>query len=178
MKKILVVVDYQNDFVNGSLGFKKAEEIEQNIAEKINLYRERGDEIIFTLDTHENNYSDTQEGKLLPVPHCIKGTKGHELAGKIAALKKDTDIVFEKHSFGSAELLKYLTDKKCESVELVGLVSNICVISNAVLVKTALPETPVIVDASCTASNDDRLNEEALDVMAVLQIKIIGSKNV
>lgn len=174
MKKILVVVDYQNDFVNGSLGFKKAEEIEENIADKINLYRKNGDEIVFTLDTHGNNYLNTQEGKLLQVPHCIKGTDGQMIFGKIASLRKETDKTFEKPIFACAELLEYLKGKEYESVELVGIVSNICVISNAVVAKMALPETPVIVDASCTASNDDKLNEEALDVMASLQIKIIN----
>lgn len=176
MKKLLIVVDYQNDFVNGSLGFKKAEELEEKIAEKINQYRKENGEIIFTLDTHGKDYSETQEGKLLPVPHCIKGTKGHELYGKVASLKKETDLAIEKPTFGSVELFEYLKGKKYESVELVGLVSNICVISNAVIAKTALPETTVIVDASCTASNDDRLNEEVLDVMETLQIKIIDRK--
>lgn len=174
MKKILIVVDYQNDFVDGSLGFEKAAEIEKNIANKIELYRKLGDEIIFTLDTHFGDYAQTQEGRLLPVPHCIKGTKGHELYGKVALLKKDEDKVLEKPTFGSWELFEYLKDKEFESIELVGVVSNICVISNAIIAKTALPQTPVIVDASCTASNDDGLNKSALDVMEGLQIKVIN----
>lgn len=174
MKRLLIVVDYQKDFVDGSLGFAKAAELEQPIADKIDKYRKNDDEIIFTLDTHDEDYLHTQEGELLPVTHCIRGTSGNRLYGRIAALQRDTDSCFHKPSFGSAELFEYLKNKAYRSIELVGVVSNICVISNAVLAKTALPEVPIIIDAACTASNDDRLNEAALDVMAGLQIQIMN----
>lgn len=172
MKKILVVVDYQNDFVIGSLGFEKAVALEAAIVHKIEQYKERGDEVVFTLDTHGKNYMQTQEGSNLPVPHCIKNTAGWNLYGKTAEYCDGTTRCFEKPTFGSMQLADYLTGGKYDSVELVGVVSNICVISNAVLAKAALPEAEIIVDASCTASNDDVLNEKTLDVMEGMQIKV------
>lgn len=174
MKKLLIVVDYQNDFVTGSLGFEKARMIEGLIADKIKEYKNSGDEVCFTLDTHYDNYLSTQEGIHLPFVHCVKGTQGHKLFGKVAELKENTDKCFEKETFGSKELFEYLADKKYESVELCGVVTNICIISNAVLVKIALPETPVFVDAKCVASNDDNLGFSALKVMESLHINIIN----
>lgn len=174
MKKLLIVIDYQNDFVTGSLGFPKAAALEQRIAAKIQQYRARGDEIVFTLDTHNDRYLDTQEGHCLPVAHCLEGTDGWKLFGSVAGLRIGDDHCFIKHSFGSPDLFRYLCTKTYESIELVGVVSNICVISNAILAKTALPEVPVIVDAACVASNDDCLNKEALHVMESLQIHVTG----
>jgi nicotinamidase/pyrazinamidase len=175
MKKLLVVIDYQNDFVNGALGFPGAEKLDGPICEKISQYRSEPDsDIIFTLDTHGKNYLDTQEGRHLPTPHCIAGTCGWELYGKTGEMCCDEDIVIEKPSFGSLELMDIAEENCYEQIELVGLVSNICVISNAVLLKTALPEAEIIVDASCTASFDPTLNEKCLDVMEGLQIKVIN----
>ena len=173
MKKCLIVIDYQIDFVTGALGFEKAVSLDEKIAEKIQSYRKNGDEIIFTYDTHNDDYLSTQEGKNLPISHCIKGTEGHGLFGKTATLKKDENKCFYKPTFGSAELFDYLREQKYESMELCGIVSNICVISNAVLVKTAQPETEIIVDTNCIASNDDNLNNSAIDVMKSIQIKVI-----
>ena len=174
MSKCLIVVDYQNDFVNGSLGFPEAVRIEQNIVQKIKQYRENGGTVMFTFDTHGENYMDTQEGKNLPVEHCLKETPGHDLYGQVAGLILESDKKFYKNTFGSDELYLYLKAEPFESIELVGLVSNICVISNAVLAKTAQPETPVSVDAKCTASNDGNLNQAVLDVMSSLQIQVIN----
>jgi len=174
MKKCLIVVDYQNDFVSGSLGFPEAAELEEHIAEKINRYRRGNGTVMFTFDTHGENYINTQEGRNLPVAHCLQNMRGHMLYGKIAALALESDKKFYKNTFGSDELYEYLKTQPFESIELVGVVSNICVISNSVLAKTAQPETPVIVDAKCTASNDAGLNKAALDVMASLQIQIIN----
>ena len=173
MKKCLIVVDYQNDFVTGSLGFARAEQLDGRIADKIEDYRNDSWEIVFTFDTHEENYLRTNEGKNLPVEHCIKGTDGHELYGKTAEMLEESDKCFFKSSFGSAELFEYLKDKKFDKVELCGVVTNICVISNAVLAKTALPEAEVSVDSTCVASNDDSLNKSALDVMKSLQINVL-----
>lgn len=172
MKKCLIVVDYQNDFVTGSLGFEKAEQLDGRIADKIEKYRNDGWEIVFTFDTHEENYLHTNEGRNLPVEHCIKGTDGHKLYGRTAEMLKERDKCFFKPSFGSAELFEYLKSKKFDKVELCGVVTNICVISNAVLSKTALPEAEVSVDSTCIASNDDNLNKSALDVMQSLQINV------
>lgn len=174
MKKILVVVDYQNDFVTGSLGFEKAKALEDAIVRKIEQYKQKGDKVVFTFDTHEKNYMDTQEGKNLPVPHCIKNTEGWNLYGKLAEYCNEAAACFEKPTFGSMKLANYLAENQFDSVELVGVVSNICVISNAVLAKAALPEAEIIVDAACTASNDDSLNEKALDAMQGMQIKVIN----
>jgi Amidases related to nicotinamidase len=171
MQKCLIVVDFQNDFVNGSLGFPGAELLEPRIADKIRQYRAEGGCVIFTLDTHGEDYPETQEGKNLPITHCVTGTPGHNLYGEVASLIRESDPKFYKHTFGSDGLYEFLKTNKYESIELVGLVSNICVIANAVLAKTAQPETPIIVDASCTASNDEGLNRAALDVMAGLQIE-------
>ena len=177
MKKCLIVVDYQNDFVSGSLGFPEAAELERCIAEKIKQYHNGGDTVIFTFDTHSGDYMDTQEGRNLPVVHCIKDTDGHKLYGAIAGMIKESDKRFYKNTFGSGELYRYLETEPFESIEFAGVVSNICVISNAVLAKTAQPETPVFVDALCTASNDANLNKAALDVMSSLQIRIINRKD-
>ncbi len=173
MKKLLIVVDYQKDFVDGSLGFDKAKEIENNIAEKINNYRNNGDEIIFTYDTHFENYLNTYEGKHLPIPHCIKDTDGHKLYGKIEQLKNDNDKCFYKNTFGSKDLFLYLLENNYSLIELCGVVTNICVISNAILAKTALPEIDIIVDKNCVASNDEKLNQSALEVMKSLHITVI-----
>lgn len=174
MKKILVVVDYQNDFVTGSLGFDKAIALEKAICEKIEQYKQNGDEVVFTFDTHNSDYLQTQEGKNLPVPHCFRNTEGWDLYGRVAQFCDAGDKCFEKETFGSMELAAYLSQNRYDCIELIGVVSNICVISNAVLAKAALPEAEIIVDASCTASFDDTLNQKALDVMQGMQIKIIS----
>jgi nicotinamidase-related amidase len=167
------VVDYQNDFVDGVLGFPGAEALDRPIAEKIRKYRESGDEVVFTFDTHGADYYKTQEGKNLPVAHCVRGTPGHDLYGETGELISDSDKRFYKPSFGSDELYEYLKKTPFERIELVGLVSNICVMANAVLAKTAQPETPVLVDQDCTASRDPKLHEAALAVMRGLQIRVV-----
>lgn len=174
MKNLLIVVDYQTDFVTGSLGFPEAEEIESLIAQKISEYRACGGDIAFTLDSHDESYPGTQEGKKLPVPHCYRGTGGWELYGRVRELVREDDMCFFKPAFGSAELFDLLRVSDYERVELVGLVSSICVISNAVLAKTALPEAEIVVDASCTAGADKKLHDSALDIMAGLQITVTG----
>lgn len=182
MKRLLIVVDYQNDFVDGALGFPGAETLEAPIAAKIDEYRARGDQIAFTFDTHQKDYLQTQEGRNLPVEHCISGTPGHNLYGSIQAKVSDIDKQFEKRTFGSDALFEWLHEANesvagmnslpFESIELVGLVSNICVVSNAVLAKTACPEVPIIVDAACTASFDASLNQKVLDVLEGLQVQV------
>lgn len=174
MKKCLIVVDYQNDFVTGSLGFGGAVALEQPIMDKITQYRSNGDEVVFTFDTHDTDYLSTQEGRNLPIAHCLQNTQGHDLYGRIAELVDEADKCFYKNTFGSDKLFDYLKQEIFEMIELVGVVSNICVISNAVLAKTAQPETPIVVDAQCTASNDDRLHHAALDLMSVLQIQVVN----
>ena len=182
MRKILVVIDMQNDFIDGSLGTKEAQQIVPRVVEKMKEYDPWN--IYLTRDTHYENYLDTQEGRNLPVEHCIEGTHGWELFGATAAARLDRDLVFEKPTFGSAKLFNYLDKANhaasevgrlpFSSIELVGLVSNICVVSNAMLAKAACPEVPVIVDATCTASADDRLNAEALDILESVQVQVVN----
>ncbi len=170
--KLLIVVDYQNDFVDGSLGFPKAKEIDQLIAQKIEHYHNNHDDVIFTLDTHYDYYLSTQEGKNLPIKHCLKGSKGHELYGITSKKILPTDKVIEKEVFGSMELGLYLKDNFYEEIEIVGLVSNICVISNAIIARTFSKESKIIVDSNCTASFDEKLNQETLDVLKGLQVYV------
>lgn len=170
MKRLLLVVDFQNDFVNGALGFEGAEKVEAPILKKLKEYKDNGEDIIFTRDTHQSNYLETEEGKNLPIEHCIEGTFGWEIYGEA---KDYATIVFDKPTFGSLELGIYLQDKDYDVVEIAGLVSNICVISNAAIVKAALPEVQIVVDASMTDSYDKKLHKEALDVMEGFQVKII-----
>lgn len=171
--KLLVVVDFQKDFVDGALGFENAVILDERIAEKIKTYHENNDQVIFTVDTHQSNYLNTFEGKHLPVAHCVKNTDGHKLYGKAALEAKDDDLRFEKNTFPSLDLANYLKGKVYESVELVGLVSHICVLSNAVMIKSALPETEIIVDSDYTDSFDKSLQEKCLDIMEGLQMTVL-----
>ncbi|NLY04114.1 MAG: cysteine hydrolase family protein, partial [Campylobacter sp.] len=148
MKKLLVVVDYQNDFVNGALGFFGAKKLEDIIEAKILEFKNRGDDIVFTLDTHDKDYMQSEEGRWLPTPHVIKGTKGHEIYGRINALSKNYTCL-EKATFASSKLLKFIENKpyKYGEIELCGLVSSICVTSNAIIAKAASPNSKVVIDA-------------------------------
>ena len=179
MKKLLIVVDYQNDFVDGSLGFSGAELLEEPILNKIKTYEANKDHIIYTFDTHYDAYLETQEGRGLPIKHCIKETEGHALFGKLFDHYKNNDYDYAdevfKDTFGSADLLKMLIEREqYEQIELVGLVSYICVLSNAIIAKTAQPEAEIIVDSACTAGPDHALHEACLKLMReALQIKVI-----
>ena len=173
MKKALIVVDYQNDFVNGALGFEGAEKLDDIICEKIQQYRKEGGHIIFTFDTHEANYLNTMEGKNLPVEHCIKGTEGHKLYGRTAKMVDFDSYIFDKPTFGSLELAVFLKAEGYDVVELCGLVSSICVLSNAVMAKAALPESQIIVDSKATSSFDMEMNIKALDILKNLHITVL-----
>ena len=172
MKRLLVVVDFQNDFVCGSLGFEKAKELEKVILEKINEYK--NDDIIFTLDTHEDDYLSTIEGKHLPIKHCIKGTFGHEIYGKIKEISKNYPCI-EKETFASKELLHFIENKPFtyESIEICGLVSDICVISNAIIAKAASPKSKILVDKKATSSANLKMQEMVFKVMQNLHIEVI-----
>lgn len=172
MNKLLVVVDFQVDFVTGSLGFINAKMLDAVIVEKIKEYRENNDDVVFTLDTHSNDYLKTAEGKLLPVEHCIKGTNGHMIYGETAKNVGDS-LIFEKNTFGSDKLFAFLQNSKYDTVELCGLVLGICVLSNAVLAKTALPEATIIVDSSAAIGNDPSFDLKVLDVLKGIHINIV-----
>lgn len=169
--KLLIVVDYQNDFISGTLGFENAKTFEKGILNKIKKYKEENNDVLFTMDTHNEDYLNTQEGRYLPIVHCVKDTWGWEV---IESIKDFNVYKIEKNTFGAPDLFSFLKNTYYEEIELVGLVSNICVISNAIIAKTAAPNTRVIVDASLTGSNDLELHEKALDVMLGLQIDVIN----
>ena len=174
MKKLLIVVDYQNDFVCGSLGFSEAVNLEDYLVSLIESYHNNHDDVIFTLDTHQSDYLDKQEGQNLPVVHCLENSEGWQLYGKIKELAKNDQKIL-KNTFGSLELGNYLKDSNYDEITLVGVVSNICVISNAVIIKAALPEASIVIDCKGIASNDPLLQDKALDIMANLQMKIINN---
>ena len=174
MKKILVVVDIQNDFVDGALGSTEALAIVDNAANKIKNFD--GD-IFVTYDTHYENYMETLEGKKLPVPHCIKGTKGWELNPKIAEALSDKDYkAVEKLTFGSVELPSLIKesigDEKAE-ITLIGLCTDICVVSNALLLKANLLDAEIFVDSACCAGVTVQTHNAALDTMRCCQINVI-----
>ena len=173
MKKLLIVVDYQIDFVNGALGFDGADALAPKLAARIAAAREAGEDVWFTFDTHEENYLETSEGRHLPVPHCIRGTAGHGLFPEIAALVRPSDRLICKPSFGSAELFDLLRASDYERVELCGLVTDICVVSNAILAKTALPEAEIVVDSALVDSFDKQKHVAALDVMRSVQVTVL-----
>lgn len=173
MRKILVVVDMQKDFIDGSLGTKEAQAIVTPVIEKMKSY-EKSD-IYVTRDTHGENYLDTAEGKKLPVVHCVEETEGWQLHPEIEALAEPEHII-NKPTFGSMtlmELLKEENEKEPLEIELVGLCTDICVVSNALLLKTAMPENSIKVDSSCCAGVTPKSHEAALTTMKMCQIEVV-----
>lgn len=170
MKKLLVVVDMQNDFINGSLGTEEAGGIVPFVKDRVEEYTRERQEIVFTMDTHYDNYLETPEGKKLPVKHCIKGTEGWNLCPQLAGYEGRR---FEKVTFGCMELAEYVRNREYISIELVGLCTDICVISNALLLKAVLPGTPISVRASCCAGVTPESHRNALQAMEMCQIDIL-----
>lgn len=172
MRKILIVIDMQKDFIDGALGTKEAEAIVEAVKEKIRSYP--ASDVIATMDTHQENYMETQEGKYLPVPHCIKGTDGWKIRLDIAELLTEAKI-YEKPTFGSTALaadLKALSDTEDIELELIGLCTDICVISNALLLKAAMPEVKISVDPACCAGVTPEKHLAALETMRSCQIQM------
>jgi nicotinamidase-related amidase len=171
MQTVLVVVDMQNDFIDGALGTKEAVAIVDNVRKKIEGFEGT---VLFTRDTHYEDYMDTQEGSNLPVPHCIKGTKGWEIREELEALR--TTEAIDKVTFGSSKLPEVLhkmhEENPIESITFVGLCTDICVISNVMVTKAFLPEVPIIVDAACCAGVTPESHKNALDAMKVCQVKV------
>ena len=167
--KILIVVDMQKDFIDGALGTAEAVAIVPNVIEKIKEYENSDSLVIYTKDTHLENYMDTREGRHLPVPHCIKGTEGHDIPDEIL---RGHGLIIEKPTFGSTELVSYLENIEFDEVELIGLCTDICVVSNALLIKARFPEREVSVDSSCCAGVTPATHEAALTTMKMCQINI------
>ena len=172
MQNILLVIDMQNDFIDGTLGTPEAVAIVPKVREKIRSF---DGTVLFTRDTHGENYMETQEGKNLPVPHCIRGTDGWQIRPELEELRVTEPI--DKGTFGSDELGKILRDLNDEDpigiITVIGLCTDICVISNALLAKAFLPEVPIEVDASCCAGVTPESHENALKAMASCQIRIV-----
>lgn len=170
--KYLIVVDMQNDFITGSLGTKEAEAILPKVIEKVKKFEGT---VIYTKDTHHDNYLETQEGKNLPVVHCVEDTWGWALPVELEALSAG-DRIFHKPTFGSMELAEYLekenVNNQVEEVELCGLCTDICVISNALLLKAAMPEVKVSVDAACCAGVTPESHKNALTAMKMCQVTV------
>ena len=173
MQNILVVVDMQNDFIDGALGTKEAVQIVPNVKKKLQEFEGK---ILFTRDTHEENYMETQEGKNLPVPHCIRGTKGWEIREELEVYRNGE--TFDKPSFGSVSLGEALKSMHQEEaigkITFIGICTDICVISNVMIAKAFLPEVEIEVDASCCAGVSPATHKNALEAMKVCQIKVIN----
>ena len=166
MKKTLIVIDMQHDFIDMALGTAEAVAIVPRVKEKIAQYVQNGDEVIFTRDTHEDDYLDTPEGKKLPVPHCIRGTQGWEI---FEGLYIEGAKIIDKPNFG----WPHWDDETLEEVELIGLCTDICVVSNALLIKASFPDAVVRVDASCCAGVTPESHEAALLTMRMCQIDVM-----
>ncbi len=170
MKRLLVVVDMQKDFIDGSLGTKEAQEIVPKVIERVKSGQAAGEEVIFTLDTHGEDYLETLEGRKLAVKHCLKGTEGWQLCKELAGMDGRR---FEKGTFGSLECAAYGAEGGYDQVELIGLCTDICVISNAMLMKAAMPQTRILVRADCCAGVTPESHENALKAMEMCQIEIL-----
>ena len=173
MRKLLIVIDMQNDFIDAALGTKEAVSIVEAGEEKIRSYPAA--DVIATMDTHGENYMDTQEGKYLPVPHCIRGTEGWKIRPDIEDLLKGAKI-YEKPTFGSVKMaadLKALSEKEEIELELIGLCTDICVASNALLLKAVMPEVKISVDPVCCAGVTPEKHEAALETMRSCQIQVV-----
>ena len=173
MKKVLIVIDMQNDFIDGALGTPEAQAIVPNVKKKIEEYRSHDDMIVFTRDTHHSNYLSTNEGKHLPVEHCIYGTNGWEICKE---LDIHEPLIIDKETFGYLgwnTLTQFFNGKNLK-LELVGLCTDICVVSNALILKATFPEADIIVDASCCAGVTPESHEAALTTMKMCQVNVIG----
>lgn len=167
--KYLIVVDMQKDFIDGALGTKEAQAIVPNVRKKI---EEFDGEVIFTRDTHHKDYLSTQEGRNLPVEHCIEGTAGWEIDKSLQPFCKG--LVVNKPTFGSMALAEEIWERgDAQEITLVGLCTDICVISNTMLLKAAMPEVPIIVDRACCAGVTPQSHENALEAMKMCQITIV-----
>ncbi len=177
MKNILVVVDYQNDFVDGALGFEKALTLEDGIVSEVENTLSSGGKVFFTLDTHTDNYLETREGKHLPVMHCADGSDGHALYGKLSKYvgKNDVSIV-KKSGFGSPALagaVREVCGGEPECVRICGVVTNMCVIANAIVLQSEFDNCDIQILEKCCASFDEDLHNKAIDVMKNMHMTIV-----
>lgn len=170
--KTLIVIDMQNDFVTGALGSKDAQDVVPNVNTKIKNYRDNNDTIIFTRDTHNDDYINTHEGKYLPVPHCIKNTDGWNVMNNLQETAGDNICFIDKPSFGYTNWKDYINDETT-SIELIGVCTDICVVSNALILRAMYPEINIQVDSKCCAGTSVEAHNAALTVMKSCHIDII-----
>ncbi len=170
MKKCLIVVDMQNDFISGSLGSDEAKKIVPQVKEIIEKAIKDGEDIYFTKDTHFENYLNTKEGQFLPVKHCIENTSGHDICDELKPYEKNAKNIFIKNTFGYKDLPKYLNEY--DSITFVGLCTDICVVSNVILTKAFYPEKNIIVKKDCCAGTSVENHNSALAVMKSCHIVI------
>lgn len=170
MKKALVIIDYQNDFIDGALGFEKAKDTKEAIIKLASAFE--GD-IIFTLDTHDENYLSSKEGRNLPIKHCIKDTQGWQVPKELDPFLQKAKKVFIKNSFGSLEFALFLREQGYEVLEFCGLVSHICVFHNLILAHNALSEARLILHTNATASFDEELEKKAFDLLQAFWVELI-----
>ena len=172
MKKLLLVIDMQNDFVDGVLGTAEAVSIVPLVRKKLNEYKSLGYPIIFSRDTHDTQYLNTQEGGLLPVVHCVRGTSGHSI---VSELNTEGCTVVDKGTFGCINLAERVAELAidCDSIEICGICTDICVVSNALILKAKLPEMPISVDSKCCAGSSVENHNAALTTMKCCQINVI-----
>ncbi len=170
MKRLAVVIDMQRDFISGALGTPEASVAAERIAERLKTLRSRGTEIVYTQDTHGEDYAKTQEGRRLPVAHCLEGSEGWQI---LPSLYIPGSKIFRKSAYGSPELAAYVAEEGFDEVELLGVCTDICVISNALLIRAFSPETRVAVNAACCAGATPEGHENALRAMAVCHVDII-----
>ena len=179
--KVLVVVDMQKDFVDGALGSAEAQAIVPNVAAKVKEYTEMEDGlVVYTRDTHLADYANTREGKYLPVPHCIYKTKGWEIVPEVLSDQEKVVAIFNKWTFGYSEIAEKIDciayrdfGQEIDSIEICGLCTDICVVSNALILKASFPNIPFMVDSACCAGVTPEKHEAALEVMRSCQIDII-----
>lgn len=162
----------QNDFISGALGFDKAKKIIPEIVNLIKNFEKNGDDVVFTADTHEKDYLDTIEGKKLPIAHCIKGTDGWEICDELKPFSKN-HLIIEKPTFGSEKLGDFIAKNTFGSITLVGLVTDICVVSNAIVAKASAPNTPIRVVRDATQSANDEMREKTFEILTNLHIEVI-----
>ena len=179
--KVLVVVDMQKDFVDGALGSAEAQAIVPNVAAKVKEYTEMEDGlVVYTRDTHFADYANTREGKYLPVPHCIYKTKGWEIVPEVLSGQEKVVVIFNKQTFGYSAIAEEIGgivygefDQKIDRIEICGLCTDICVVSNALILKASFPDIPFIVDSTCCAGVTPEKHKAALEVMRSCQIDVI-----
>ncbi|MBU3216512.1 cysteine hydrolase [Clostridium estertheticum] len=171
---VLVVTDMQNDFIDGALGTKEALQIVDSVKAKIDSYLSAGETVIYTQDTHTRDYLKTQEGQKLPIEHCIEGTSGWKISKRVYVSGCQ---VIKKPAFGSLKLAELIGEMKdIEAIEVIGLCTDICVISNAMILKAKMPEVPILVDASCCVGTTFESHKNALYAMKMCQIEVRGGK--